>query len=103
MTGGDRGAKAVNNTRSLDYTVQIWKEDRQFIAHAMPLDVMSSGPTPEQARVAVDEAVGLFLRTAAEAGTLDDVLREAGYRLENGNWAGPSWVAVERHSVPVRS
>ncbi|MDF5732073.1 MAG: hypothetical protein PUP92_29745 [Rhizonema sp. PD38] len=27
----------------INYTVQIWKEDSQFVAHAMPIDVMSSG------------------------------------------------------------
>lgn len=86
---------------SIDYTSQIWKEGDQFIAHAMPLDVMSSGQTPEEARKALDEAVRLFLLTAAEAGTLDEVLQEAGYRLERGNWAGPLWVGVERHSIVV--
>jgi len=23
----------------IEYTVQIWKEDSQFVAHAMPIDV----------------------------------------------------------------
>jgi predicted RNase H-like HicB family nuclease len=62
----------------IDYTVQVWREDGQFIAHAMPLDVASSGPTPEAARQAVDEAVRLFLATAAEHGTLTEVLEDAG-------------------------
>ena len=31
---------------NIEYTVQIWQEGDQFIAHAMPLDVMSSGATP---------------------------------------------------------
>jgi hypothetical protein len=29
----------------LEYSVQIWREDNQFIAHAMPIDVASSGDT----------------------------------------------------------
>ncbi|MBO1351056.1 MAG: hypothetical protein EBE86_028485 [Hormoscilla sp. GUM202] len=35
-------AKIAYNRRALDieYTVQIWKEDSQFVAHAMPIDVM---------------------------------------------------------------
>jgi len=31
---------------NIDYTVQIWQEGGQFIAHAMPLDIMSSEITP---------------------------------------------------------
>jgi len=50
----------------IDYTVQVWREDGQFIAHTMPLDVASSGPIAEAARIAVAEAVRLFLATAAE-------------------------------------
>lgn len=85
----------------IDFTVQIWKEGEQFIAHAMPLDVASSGPTPEAARQALDEAVQLFIDTAADHGTLQEVLEEAGYWQEGKQWCSPSWVAVERHSATV--
>jgi predicted RNase H-like HicB family nuclease len=60
------------------YTAQVWKEGAQFIAHAMPIDVASSGSSPEEARKALDEAVSLFLATAAEHGNLDQVLEDAG-------------------------
>jgi len=71
----------MNKTRYIEYTVQIWKEGEQFVAHAMPLDVMSSGRTPEEARKALDEAVHLFLVTAADISTLEEVLEEAGYEI----------------------
>lgn len=83
----------------VEYTVQIWKEGRQFIAHAMPLDVASSGPTPEVARQAVDEAVRLFLATAAEQGTLEEVLEDAGYSHKAREWHAPVWQGVEQRSV----
>jgi hypothetical protein len=54
--------------------------------------------TPEAARQAVDEAVRLFLATAAEHGTLEEVLEDAGYRREGGSWQGLDWLGVERHS-----
>ncbi len=71
------------------------------MAHAMPLDVLSSESNPEEARLALYEAVELFLETAAELGTLKQILRESGYALRRGRWAGPQWVAVERHSAAV--
>ena len=82
----------------LDYTVQVWKEGNQFIAHAMPLDVASSGPTPEAARNAVDQAVELFLTTAAEHGTLKEVLEDAGYRRAGREWHGPAWLGIEHRT-----
>lgn len=86
---------------NIEYTIQIWKEGNQFIAHAMPLDVMSSGQTPEEARKALDEAVHLFLETAADMETLDEILQEAGYEFVSENWRSPSWIAIERHSITV--
>jgi predicted RNase H-like HicB family nuclease len=63
---------------NLDMTVHIYKEGAQYVAHAMPLDVMSSGGTPEAARQALDEAVRAFLLTASDIGTLEQVLEESG-------------------------
>ena len=68
-------------SQDIEFTVQIWKEGNQFVAHAMPLDVMSSGKTPDDARKALDEAVHLFLVTAADMGNLDEILQDAGYEL----------------------
>jgi predicted RNase H-like HicB family nuclease len=86
---------------NIEYNIQIWQEGRHFVAHAMPLDVMSSGQTPEQARQAVYEAVDLFLETAVEMGTLREILEESGYAFEQGEWTVPMWVAVERHSATI--
>jgi len=86
---------------NIEYTVQIWREGNQFVAHAMPLDVMSSGKTPEEARKALDEAVHLFLVTATDIGTLNEILQETGYELKDGRWVGPSWIAIERHSAAI--
>jgi hypothetical protein len=44
----------------------------------------SSGGTADQARTALDEALRLFLTTAAGKCLLEEVLREAGYELERG-------------------
>jgi predicted RNase H-like HicB family nuclease len=85
----------------IDYTVQIWREGGQFIAHAMPLDVASSGATPQAARAALAEAVRLFLKTAEDCGTLTQVLEDAGYEQDGAGWRSPDWVSVEKHSTAV--
>ena len=89
----------MSKTKDIEYTVQIWKEGDQFVPHAMPLDVMCSGRTPEEARKALDEAVHLFLITAMDIGTLEEVLQEAGYEFKEERWISPSWIAIEKHSA----
>jgi hypothetical protein len=85
------------NRMQVDYTVQIWREGAQFVAQAMPIDVVSAGSTPEQARAALDEAVSLFLSTAQEMGTLPEILEECAYEHDEGGWRAPEWIAIERH------
>ena len=85
----------------IDYTVQIWREGSQFIAHAMPLDVASSGATPQAARAALDEAVKLFIKTAEDCGTLTEVLEDAGYENVGSRWQSPDLICTEKHSAPV--
>jgi len=85
----------------VEYTVQIWQEGQQFVAHAMLLDVMSSGPSPEQARKALEEAVHLFLVTAREAGTCEEILLEAGYVRKENKWISPPFVSVEMQSTAL--
>jgi len=71
------------------------------VARAMPLDVMSSGLTPDEARAALDEAVHLFLTTAADQGSLEEILREVGDEQRDGGWISPAWVATEKRSTAV--
>ncbi len=80
----------------LSYNVQLWRDGRHYIAHALPLDVASSGETPAKARAALDEAVNLFLETAREEGTLEQVLEEAGYTQGARGWTSPKWLKTER-------
>ena len=61
---------------SIEYTVQVWQEGDAFIAHAMPLDVISAGETPEKARLALDEAVRLFLKVTTDMSTATEALRQ---------------------------
>ena len=74
----------MSASQDIEYRVQIWKEGNQFVAHAMPLDVMSSGKTPDEARKALDKAIHLFLVTAAYMGNLEEILQNSGYEYAGG-------------------
>lgn len=87
---------------NLGFTVRILKEGDTFIAHVPELDVSSCGDTEADARRNIADAVRGFLETASEQGTLNDILQEAGYRLENGRWVEPELVGVEHMNVGIR-
>jgi predicted RNase H-like HicB family nuclease len=86
---------------TIETTTRIWREGKYFIAHALPLDVSSAGDTPEAAQKALHEAVELFVSTAREQGTLDEILEECGYTKQNGQWVAPQIVAQQQDRVAV--
>ncbi len=71
-------------TVRIEHTVQVWKEGDTYVARAAPLEVMSCGETPDEARKNLTEAVDLFLKTASAHGTLVEILEECGY-VRQGN------------------
>jgi predicted RNase H-like HicB family nuclease len=54
-------------------TAVIWKEGKSYVSKCPELGVASFGATPEKARTALEEAVGLFLSNAKRLGLLKDV------------------------------
>ena len=70
----------------LEIEAEIWMEGNQYVARANPLNVLTCGDTREEAERALEEAVELFLDTAREMGTLEDVLIESGYSAVGDKW-----------------
>jgi predicted RNase H-like HicB family nuclease len=62
----------------IEFTAQIFREGRTYVAHTPELDVSSCGGTKEKALKNLKEAVRLFLEEAEKMGTLDQILQEAG-------------------------
>ncbi|MCD5407231.1 MAG: hypothetical protein LRZ99_06035 [Desulfotomaculum sp.] len=86
---------------NIGYTIQVWQEGNQYIAHAMPLDIMSSSETVENAKKAVKEAVALFIATAKDMGTLEEALEECGYRIQGREIVSPPWIMIERQQTEL--
>jgi predicted RNase H-like HicB family nuclease len=82
------------------FTTRIFKEGRMFVAHALELDVSSCGGTKDKATANLKEAVRLFLEEADKMGTLERILREAGYSKTHRKLA-PKFIRVQRTTVPL--
>jgi len=59
--------------RSYHLTAVIWKEGARYVSKCPELGVASYGSTPEKARLALREAVELYLANAKRLGLLADV------------------------------
>ena len=87
--------------RDFSFDAHIFKEGDAYVAHAPALDVSSCGATDEEARSNILDAVRGFLAASADLGTLDEILREAGYRREGDEWLAPEFVSIDRLTVSL--
>jgi hypothetical protein len=70
---------ARNGNREISLTLQVWKEGASHVAYTPELDISSCGKTASQAKARLREAVSLFIEAAADMGTLEEILAEAGF------------------------
>ena len=63
------------------FTVGVKRDGRsRFVSWCPALDIYSQGPTQDKALKNIREAVQLFVLDCLERGTLEQVLRECGFR-----------------------
>jgi predicted RNase H-like HicB family nuclease len=85
----------------IEFTTQIFKEGRLFVAYTRELDVSSCGGTQKKAVHNLKEAVRLYLEEAEKMGTLDQILGEAGYLKRKSKLQGPKFITTQRLSMPL--
>ena len=86
---------------NIQFTVQIFKEGRQFVAYTPELDVSSCGPNIDKAQKNLLEAVRLFTQEAQKIGTLGQILEESGFIKHKQTLQSPRYVATTRATVPL--
>ena len=90
-----------HRSMEIQFTTQILKEGRIFVAQTPELDVSSCGGTKERALHNLKEAVRLFLEEAEKLGTLERILEEAGYLKRRSRLEGPKFIGTLRVSLPL--
>jgi predicted RNase H-like HicB family nuclease len=67
-------------TMNVKLPIEILKRERWYVASCPALDVASQGETIKKAKDSLSEAVSLFLISCLERGTLEQVLRDCGFK-----------------------
>ena len=83
----------------LEYRVEVFEEEGQYVALCPELNVSSFGNTVETAKISLQEAVELFLEECESMGTLNEVLSEAGFIPDPqrpSHWKGRKPILTDR-------
>ncbi|MBT9138326.1 MAG: hypothetical protein DDT31_00878 [Syntrophomonadaceae bacterium] len=76
----------------------VWQAGKVFVSYCPELDVSSCGDTVEEARTNLRVAVRLFLAETERMGTLDSILKEAGFKRTRKGWQAPRLLAILKES-----
>ncbi len=82
-------------------TVNVLRQSGRYIIHSPALDLSTSGRTEKEAKKRFEEASLLFIEELDKAGTLNDVLRELGWRQAQKQWSPPKIISQEAIGVRV--
>ncbi len=86
-------------TPRIVFRAEFFREDDLFVGLAPELDVSSFGESLEEAKRSLEEAAEAFVEECEAMGTLEEVLREAGFDWEGNTWLPRVPVASELLSV----
>ncbi len=85
----------------IQFTSQVFREGKTYVAYAPELDTSSCGLTRNEAKKNLKEAVRLFLEEAEHMGTLEQILEESGFVRKKSRLEGPKIISIERVSLSL--
>ena len=105
-TAGDHEGGGAMARVSLTLTVdgEVWREGDVYVSHCPVLDVYSQGDSEQEAGANLFEALQLFIQSCYERGTLDAVLKECGFTVDQDADAAPEPPTIDLSrpiTVPV--
>jgi len=81
--------------------VSILREGKKYIAYTPALDLSTSGKSYEEAKKRFEEIVNIFFEELIKKGTLEEVLRDLGWKRVQAKWNPPMVISQDFQTVRV--
>jgi len=91
---------AINNL-SFKLPVLITKQGKRFVAYTPALDISTSGKSEKEVRSRFTEMAQLFFEEIVDAGTINEVLLELGWKKAQKKWNPPGVVSAQSIGLKI--
>lgn len=91
----------LNKNLFFSLPVLITKQNKRFVAYTSALDISTSGKTEKEVRKRFVEIASIFLEEIIEAGTVNDVLSELGWKKAQKKWTPPEVVSSQSIGLQI--
>lgn len=82
-------------------SVSMLREGKRFIAYTPTLDLSTSGKSYKEAKKRFMEIVNIFFEELVKKGTLEEVLRDLGWKKSQRKWVPPIVISQESETVQI--
>jgi len=93
----------MEKLQNLQLKVDFMVQGKSIVAYSSALDISTVGKNREEAKKRFVELVNIFFEELIEAGTLNDVLKELGWKKNRQSWSPPKIVSTIPLSILVPS
>lgn len=85
--------------------VSFIRENKGIVAYSPALDLSTSAKSHREARKRFSEIVNIFFEELIKRGTLEEVLKDLGWKRVRAEWTPPVIISQESQTirVPVRT
>lgn len=104
MKNNNGKSNGKTNLAMVKLPVSFLKEGNKFIAYTPALDISTCGDTFSQAKKRFEQLVRIFLKETIKMGTLEDVLRDCGWRKithPTHRWIPPIVIGQEEQAIQI--
>jgi len=85
----------------LQVPVSILREDKKYVAYTPALDLSTSGKNYQEVKKRFTEIVNIFFEELIKKGTLEEVLRDLGWKKVQSRWNPPIVISQESQTIQV--
>ncbi len=81
--------------------VVITKQNSGFVAYSPALDISTSASSPKKVKERFVELAAIFIEEILEAGTINEVLSELGWKKVQKVWSPPQLVSNDSVGIQI--
>lgn len=85
----------------INLPVSILREGKRFVAYTPALDLSTSGRSYKEVKKRFNEVVEIFFEETIKKGTLEEALRDLGWRRIQAKWTPPVVISQESQTIRV--
>ncbi len=83
--------------------INIIKQGKSYVAFCPVLDLSTAGKSSKDAKHKIIEAINIFLEEIVEAGTVNEILPELGWKKVQHNWNPPKIISSLSLGIKIPS